>query len=215
MSDNVAITAGSGTTIATENLTINSVAAQVEQVKLVFGPLDTYSGQQGGRLVDGSSTAAAGFIDPRPNGATVIKTPTITATAYSVNESLGAVIDFGAIARASGGSLLITGAILVDLAQQNAQTDLLLFNANPSNGTYTDHATITPNATDTKMIQGYVSFSGYVNLSTTESVSVVQNLAEHIVLSGTQHLYGLLITRGTPTYSSTTGVSLILNYIAD
>ncbi len=77
MADNVDITAGSGTVIATEDLTINAVAAQVQQVKAVFGPLDTYTGQQGGRLTDGSATAAAGFVDPRPNAHDLTVTPTI------------------------------------------------------------------------------------------------------------------------------------------
>ena len=102
MADNVAITAGSGTTIATENLTINSTAAQVQQVKAVFGALDTYTGQQGGRLVDGSATAAAGFTDPRIDGADVLKNPTINTGAYTAGFVIGGIIDFGAMARAAG-----------------------------------------------------------------------------------------------------------------
>ena len=214
MADNVAITAGSGTTIATENLTINSTAAQVEQVKLVFGPLDTYTGQQGGRLVDGSATAAAGFTDPRPNTASVSKTLTITASSYTANFALGGIIDFGAIARASGGGLLITGATLADSGQVNAQIDLLLFNADPTNGTYTDHGAITANYTDTKMIQGVVPFYVYTNIAATESVSHV-DLQTQIVLNGTQHLYGVMIVRTASTFASTTGLTVTLDYIAD
>ena len=94
----VQITAGSGTDIGAESLTMDSNAVWVQYVKAVLGPEDTYTAVQSGRLVDGSASAGALFVDPRPNFGTVSKTPTINTGAYSNGNSLGGIIDFGAIA---------------------------------------------------------------------------------------------------------------------
>lgn len=44
MADNVNITAGSGTIVATDEVTINSIAAQVQRIKVGVGADGTYSG---------------------------------------------------------------------------------------------------------------------------------------------------------------------------
>jgi hypothetical protein len=218
VADNVGYTPGSGATVAAESLTINSVAALVQQVKLAFGALDTYVGQQGGRLVDGSGTSAAGFVDSRLNTVDVTKTPTISTSAYTIGYSLGGVIDFGAIARASGGGVSILSATILDKAQKNAQIDLFLFNADPSNGTYTDHAAPTVSTTDLLMCRGVISFSAYANFGTatvTTSVCSVPNVGLDIVLNGTQHLYGIMLIRTAVTYATTSDITVTLEYVPD
>ena len=206
----------SGPTVGTDAMTISSSAVVVEQVKLTLGDLVTFTGQMGGRNTDGSATIAAGFIDPRPDDSDVQKSPTITASsAYASGNCLGTVIDFGAIARASGGGILVAGAVLEDSSQQNAPIDLFLFNSNPSNGTYTDKTTPTFNATDAKLIRGVVPFGAYSNIGSGGSVCAIANVGIQILLNGTQHMYGLLINRGTPTYTSTSAVTLSLSFIAD
>lgn len=214
MADNVSITAGSGTVIGTETATVNSVAVQLQEVKPVLGARDAYTGSQGGRVVDGSTDTAAAFNDPRPNVADVNKNPTISTSAYASGNSLGGVIDFGAIARASGSPLYIVSATLSDSSQQNAAIDLFLFNANPSNGTYTDHATPTYNKTDALMVRGVIPFSAYANIGTGGSVCSVPNIGLSIVPNATQHLYGLMLVRGTPTYAAL-AITVELEYIAD
>ncbi len=214
MSDNVSITAGSGTVIGTEGTTINSIAVQVQQIKQVLGARDAYTGSQGGRVVDGTTDTAAAFMDPRPNVKDVNANPTISTSAYASGNSLGGVIDFGAIARASGSPLLIVSATLSDSSQQNAAIDLLLFNANPSNGTYTDHATPTYNKTDALMCRGVIPFGAYANIGSGGSVCSIPNVGLSIAPNGTAHLYGLMLVRAAPTYAAL-AITVELEYIAD
>lgn len=47
MAENVAITAGSGTTVATDEVTINGALVQVQRVKIALGADNTYSGDLG------------------------------------------------------------------------------------------------------------------------------------------------------------------------
>ena len=155
----VTITAGSGTDIGAESLTMDSNSVWVQYVKSVLGPEDTYTAVQSGRLVDGSPSAGALFTDPRINSKDVSVTLTNSESAYTANYDLGGVIDFGAIARVSGGGVTILSATIMDKLQENAQFDLFLFNADPSNGTYTDKTAITANATDLLMCRGVISFS--------------------------------------------------------
>ena len=76
--------------------------------------------------------AAAAFVDPRVDGADILKNPTINTGAYTAGFVIGGIIDFGPMARAAGGGVLITSATVIDVAEQNAPIDLFLFNQNPA-----------------------------------------------------------------------------------
>jgi len=205
---------GAGPTMATESVTIATVPVTLEQIKLVFGDLGSFTGAQGGRTVDGSSTIAAGFVDPRMDGKDTSVNPTISTSAYSAGQCIGAVLDFGAMARANNGGVLITSATLIDTSNQKQTIVLFLFNQNPTNGTYTDHATPTANATDMSYVRGFIPFGTYSSISTM-GASSIPNVGLHIVCGGSQtHLYGVAIIAGAATYGST-AVTFALEYIPD
>lgn len=214
MADNINITPGSGAVVGTETATVNSVPVQLQQVKPVVGGRDAYVGSQGGRLVDGTTDTAAVYVDARPNVKDTQVTPVISTSAYSAGFVIGGVMDFGSLARASGGPLLIVSATLMDAVGQNANIDLLLFNSNPTSGTYTDHATPTFNKADALLCRGVVPFGAYSNIGA-GAICSVPNLGIEILLSGTQHLYGIMMARGTPTYTSTSALAMSLEIIAD
>lgn len=214
MADGTALNPMSGgDLIFDETTTINGVVYKVQGVKAILGSLDNYTGDQGGRLVDGSASAAAAFVDPRPNVKTAPVTPAISVTAYVAGDSLGGLLDFGACARAAGSPLLISSAILIDDSQQDAPIDLVLFNAQPTNGTYTDHAIPTWNNTDGAMIRGVISFGSWTNIGS-GSVCSIPNVGLSVVTSGTSHLWGLMIVRSTPTYAAS-ALTVALEYVAE
>lgn len=130
MARNIAITAGSGTTTAADEVTISATSVKVQEVKLAVGKVGAFVADQSGRLVDGTSDEAAAYVDPRIKTAyvQVASTGLTTAvTTYASGDMLGNEMVFASAARASAGSGRVRGATLIDKAKVLAATELWLF----------------------------------------------------------------------------------------
>ena len=197
MADTVPITAGSGTTIGTDEVTIGGTLQHVQRVKLVDGT------DGGTDLVPG--TAARGLsVDARPLVVALSATPTITSgTAYASGDAVGSTMTFTSAARASGGSILVASATLADASKQNAAIDLVLFDSAPTAAT--NDAAWAPSAADLAKVVGVVPFTAYTTGSST-SITVVNNVGLEAVMSGSANLYGQLVVRATPTYGATNAI---------
>lgn len=217
MASNVAITAGSGTTIGTEETTINSIAVHVQQVKQVVGAREGYVGSQSGRLVDGSSSEAAAYVDPRWKVTHVKVTPTVSTTpAYTAKDAIGSNQTIAAAVRANGGSGRLTKVVIEDKGQQMKDMDLVFFNTNPAAAT--DNAIFAP--TDSELAPdlclGHVQIGGghYADFSTNSEATWVGALPV-IAASGSTSLYCVPVSRSStgPTYTSTS--DLVFDYTFD
>lgn len=212
MADNVAITAGSGTTVATDELTINAVAAQVQRVKNVLGADGTYTADQAGRVVSGSDGAA--YTDPRPKKVRLSVTPTISAAGiYAAKDAVGALMTFANAARFSGGSIVIEAVQVADKDQELADLELLLFDRSIT--APTDNAVFDPTDTESTQCIGsvYISRGFYADLND-NSVAAINDVGLSAVLNGTD-LYGVLVARSTPTYTATTDLTVTLTIRQD
>jgi hypothetical protein len=139
-------------------------------------------------------------------GATVVVevTPTVSTSAYAAGDLIGTKLTFTDAARVAGGSGVVLSAALTDLDKQDKETDLILFDTNPSNTTFTDNAAFDVHDTDLLDVIGVVTFdvADYTDFSD-NSVATDKNLGIGFNLTSGQDLYGALIARGTPTYSTT------------
>ena len=206
MADTVQITAGSGTVIGTDEVTIGATAQHVQRVKLVDGA------DGGTDLIAG--TAARGIqVDPRFKVVRLQVTPTISTTAYAAKDNVGGLMTFAGAARASGGSCWLQSAQIVDKAQQMRELDLLLFDRSIT--APTDNAVFDPTDTELGYCVARVNFnpSDYADLSD-NSVAVRSNLGHQLVLNGTD-LFGVLVARATPTYAATTDLVVALTILQD
>lgn len=215
MADNVAITAGSGTTIAADELSINSTSVKVQRNKLVAGADGTYVGDVSGRLIDGDSNASALYVDNRPKVTRIQVTPTVSnGTAYAVKDAVGGLLTFANAARASGGSILIQSAQLTDKDQRLMAMDLVLYRASIT--APTDNAVFNPSDAENLDYLGHLTFSAgeYADFSS-NSAACKNVVGLEATLSGTS-LYGVLVCRSVVTaYSSTSSVSVTLTIIQD
>lgn len=121
MADNVAITAGSGTNVAADD--ISSVFFQ--RVKLAAGPDGTHTGDAAGRAI--GSTGVALWVDPRPNFVRQSQDSgglTTASTAYSIGDTLGSGWTFTGMARDSAGAGRITGIRLLDVTDLTTSVTL-------------------------------------------------------------------------------------------
>lgn len=147
-----------------------------------------------------------------------IATPVITAgSAYAAGNALGSTLTFAGLL--DGGFSRLISAVLLDKSNQKAAIDLILFNqilANPQ----TDKSALAISAADLLKLNGRISFAqaGYTSLAASSNAeNTLTNIQLGMNAAQDNHLYGQLVCRGTPTYVSTSDLSVILTaeYLRD
>lgn len=189
MADNVAWTAGSGTTVATDDVG----GVHYQRVKIMLGPDATAT-------ADADGTAARGLnVDPRLK---VVRTQvssaglTTSTTAYSVDDQLGTILDFANTPRASGGSATIQSATLLDKAKVVGAVDLYLFDRSVTLAT--DNAANAFSDADMMFCLGVISFPA-PPVTANNGLSTVPIVGLSVVMNATS-LYGALVTRTAHTF---------------
>lgn len=134
----------------------------------------------------------------------VTVTPTITAGAYTSGYSLGGIQTITSALRSINNTGTLVSVRVVDRANQKKAMDLLIFNANPANGSYTDHAAPTYNNTDMGMLVRVVSIAA-TDWTTfgTYGVCDIDVKKEVKCNASNTNLYAVAIIRDTPTFAST------------
>lgn len=230
MADNVSITAGSGTSIASDDIG----GIQFQRIKLTVGPDGTNTGDLAGRTVTSSlvatgATDVAAYVDPRVQRQIFTITPTISTTpAYTAGDCLGGLQTISNAARFSGGGGVIRSVTVLDKTQaQRSAFDIFLFNGSIT--ATTDNAAFAGSDADMAKCIGVISilttdyntaFAGTPLNSVafkpdTKTNTLPQAMAIPYYCSGSTTLYAQLVTRGTPTYTSTTDIVVQLNCTLD
>jgi len=134
-------------------------------------------------------------------------TPTITSSsAYAAKNIVGGLLTF---ANAFGTALSgrIESITLTSKSVQTAGFTVHLFKSNPTNTTWTDKTTPTINAADIPFYRG-----GYVLANPNSDLGTVTvytlDASGKFVVASTTSLYVVLETTGTPTFASTTDLTL-------
>jgi hypothetical protein len=200
MADNVAITAGTGTSIATDDVG----GVHVQFVKLYDG-------------TDGSTTpvvwnANRGFrvVETAINRFSV--TPTISASAaYTSGDAIGGLLTFANVARFSGGGARLKQVLIVDKDAARAPLDLVLFDRTFTNTA--DNAAFDPTDADLANVVAVVPIGTYANFND-KALGYSLQLDLPLLLNGTS-LFGQLVMRGEPTYTTTSALIVILSILQE
>lgn len=200
MADNTELNAGTGGDTVRTN---DRAGVKTPVVMLDIGSDGTES------VVDGTA-AVPGALLPVSGGRVVrlTQTPTISAASiYAAKDAVGGKLTFADAARASGGGIIIEAATLIDLDQEMAVTELVLFDQDFTNTA--DNSPFDPSDADLANVIGVIPFTVYADF-TDNSVAYRSGLGLAAKLAGTS-LYGQLVTRGTPTYTATSDITVILH----
>jgi len=151
------------------------------------------------------------------NTTTVTVSPTVTAGAYHANDCIGGKLTLANAARAAAGSGLIYTLTVQDLAAQNAILEIYIFNADPSNGTYTDNGAVDIHDTDMGYCIGRidVATSDYKSLADNSMAFPKDMRAIPFKLASGTSLYAIIRTTGTPTYAATSDLKLVFGILRD
>ncbi|MGA7673541.1 MAG: hypothetical protein WCA78_00670 [Rhizomicrobium sp.] len=181
------------------------------------GKLDTLHTDLG-TTIHGDLTAAtpAGENHVGEVGSNLVKvtaTPTVTSgSAYASNNVVGSLLTFSGVGRVSSGTGLIQSVTLEFKSSQTASTDFVWCGAdNPTNTTLTDKSAVALSTSDFNKCR-VIHITDCTNLGT-PSVCDAENLALPFSLSSSTTGYGFLVTRGTPTFSSTSDVEVQLRIL--
>ncbi|MGE0131917.1 MAG: hypothetical protein AB7U82_27855 [Blastocatellales bacterium] len=224
----MAITAGSGTTIATDDI----AGVHYQRVKLVDGTLDgtgAIGGDAGNGLdVDVTRIAAGenhlGEVGGKTSAINGSFTRPANTTQYAAGDAVSdssAPITFASIARINNGSGVITGAILVDSANQSTkgQFELWLFDTSPA--VDTDNAAFTPTDAECATLIGVIPFNvAYVGDATAGAGGNAVYPAQGLSLpfkctGGTDDIFGLIVVRNAYTPVSSEAFTVRLNVLQD
>jgi len=153
------------------------------------------------------------FVDTQRRRVRVAQTPTISSgVAYTAKDAVGALLTFAGVARTGILTGLLESVTIVDKGQQIAALDLVLFAAAPA--APTDNLIFDPTDAELADCVGVVPIEAtdYADFSDN---SVATKVLDHpYVLPGTS-LFGVLVARGTPTYTSTSDLVVSLTVRTD
>lgn len=157
------------------------------------------------------TTAPQTFVVTRTAQVTVPLTVT-ASSAYVANNSVGGLIRFRNITgpQQSG---IVQNVTVLSQSVQTSGYKLYLFNDAPGSTTVTDKTTPSLNAVDLPKLLNVITL---VSADSTigKTIHVTNGIGVGFITT-TQTLYGVLVTTGTPTYTSTTDISVTLTVLQD
>jgi len=143
----------------------------------------------------------------------VSATPTVDTSANISGDVLGTLMTFNDAILAGTGIAKLKRVWITDTSKQSANVDLFLFGSNPTASTITTNTPFACPAADLVRIVNIVHITTHSVASAT-GVSYI-DLDRSIrsatpVAEGGYTLYGVLVSRGTPTYASTSALTVYL-----
>lgn len=202
------------------NATTNAIYVQLVAGTAAIGKLAANSGVDIGDVTLNTGSAIVGKVgvDQTTHGTTnrvisggginISQTPTITAGAYAAKDAVGGLLTFAAAARISTGKGVINTVTIIDDDDEKAALELWLFNQ-----TFTataDNAAFDPaDATMTNCV-GVIPIAAADYYSANDNgAACVRGVGLQFQLAGTS-LFGQLKCTGTPTYTATTDLTIVL-----
>lgn len=173
----------------------------------------TIQGSSSGVAVPISGTVTSTVGSAVKTGS-VLVSPTVSTSAYVAGYDVGGLLTFSSVfAAAASGQLSSIYITTKDV--QTAGFKLYIFKANPTNSTWTDHAAPAINAADIPNLVGVYVLAAPDSGLGTVTVYNLDGIGKSIATGGGSTLYGILVTTGTPTFASTSDISINISTIQD
>lgn len=149
-----------------------------------------------------------------------VNPPVSASPNYSINDVLGNKMVLSGIARVSGAGGIINSIVMtskVDIPV-GVTVDILLFNSDPTNSTFTDNAALAVNVNDLpSLLPGIATLSTKVSLGATSAMLVAQNLGIPIDTLTTDTIWAVAVVRGAGTLdlASTSDIQFVFGFLPD
>ena len=134
-------------------------------------------------------------------------TPVISVTAYTIGDNIGGLISLTEAVKHPGHGGSIRSVSLIDKLEIDAAIDVLVFDKNPSNSTFTDNDAAVVADADVVNLVAVFPLSTYVTLAGNSVASADTRDVPFIVFGG-QTLFAAMIIRAAATYTTTDALQL-------
>lgn len=186
-------------------------SAHYQRVKTTLGPDGTATADWAGRQISAAIGGAA-YVDVVQKSFRVAQTPTISTSIYAAGDAVGGLLTFANCARASGLPFLLRSVVIVDADKENAVLNLALFDR-----TFTisaDNAAFDPTDADLANHVGTVPIvaADYGSFSDNSAATKIVPEGGLLVVPNGTDLFGqLYLVSGTPTYTATSDLTVIVS----
>ncbi len=160
-------------------------------------------------LIAGAATAA--HIETK----VVSVTPTADTSIYASGDVIGGLMTFSNAVGYQSTTGIVTSATVSDKNSTASDLELWVFSSNPSASTFTDQAAFTiADADITKVIS-------VISLGSTSRFDAASNGVKYLgsiscpVSTTSKTLYAVLVSRGTPTFATSSDVTVKLAIASD
>lgn len=158
-----------------------------------------------------ASTASNGAV--QTGAVHLVAAPAVTAGAYTNGQVVGGLISLSGAARANAGSGLIETVNVNVKTALTAPFDVLFFDTNPTNSTFTDNAALAVNTADLPFLCGVAHCSDLISMGTPQLLQAA-NIAMPFKLSASATiLYAVIVLRGAQTFASTSAIGLSVSIL--
>ena len=142
------------------------------------------------------------------------ETLTIEAAAYASGDLVGGKITISppAPGRRMMPGLLIQSVVITDLAEQSVNLDVIFFDADPSNTTFTENAPLDIADADLVNIIAVVHITDWSDFADNSQGQAI-NLALPALRASSNMIYAAIVVRGAPTYASTSDLTIKINML--
>jgi hypothetical protein len=145
----------------------------------------------------------------------VTASPVVVPAAYHTGDVIGGLITFAYAANEPGGYGTICSAELIDKAAQAVKLELALFMTTLPGTTLTDNAAFTPADADLLAKICSIKFEtyDYDSYANNATASKGQLVYAYSLPTGVTSIYGVLVSRGAPTYASASDIQIALGFL--
>ena len=175
----------------------------------------TTPGTTNGVQVNAALPAGTNIIGSNlSRSASVAVTPAITASsAYTAGNEVGGLMTFASMF-GTANSGIVQDIKIKCKSVQTVQFTLYIFKTNPTNSTWTDKSAPAINAADIPFLEVAIPFTAPYSGLGTHTLYSVDAAGIEIVASSTS-LYAVLVTSGTPTFASTSDITVEIVVLQD
>ena len=172
----------------------------------------TQSGTWNVGITNAVSLAANTSVNSYTATAEVQVNPLVNTTVYTSNSVVGGKLSFANAVRSPNSGVLQTVSV-VSKSVQTAGYKFYLFRDNPTASTFTDHTSPSIASADVSKLVGVYTL-GNPDSTLGATINTLDNVGQAFVTNGTT-VYGVLVTTGTPTYTSNSDVFVTISVLED
>lgn len=141
-------------------------------------------------------------------------TPVIDTNIYAAGDAVGGKLSFTGAVKDTVKSGIISNIMITDLDKEAADLDVIFFNADPTGTTFTNNAALDIADADLSKIVCTVSVTTDMAFAD-NGTSYLNNINCPFYLASGTTLYGALVARGTPTYTSVSDLVVRVGILQD